>query len=165
MANGDDLCYLPAANGYGDNNNTRAAPVLRNQHILAAFDDTTSEYWIFEGFMPSWYDGGNIGVTLHWIAATATSGDVVWAVAWERIQAGTTDIDSDSFASETQNTSTADTTSGETSQFTATFTQATADGIDAGEPFRLRVRRNPGHASDNMTGDAQILFVVIDEVT
>ena len=164
MASGDDLVTFPASNGYGDFNNTQAAPAIRNQHFVASFDDTQDEYWIFEGIMPSWYSGGNIHCGLHWLGATATTGDVIWYVAFERILAGTTDIDSDSWDTEQGGVvDPTDTTSGETAQLTFLLSNGLIDDIAAGDAFRLRLRRNSVHADDDMVGDAQILFVEILE--
>lgn len=165
MGSGDNLQHFPANNGYSDFNNTQAAPDFRNQHFVVAFDDTQDEYWIFEGLMPSWYDGGSIRTTLHWLGATATTGDVIWYIAFERILAGTTDIDSDSWDTEQGGaTDATEPTSGETEQMAFQLTQAQCDDIAAGEPFRLRVRRNSAHADDDMVGDAQLLFAELEEV-
>lgn len=138
--------------------------VVRNNHLLLAFDTTTQETAYFGGVIPPSYAGGDIEVTIVWLAASATTGDCRWAVAFERHQDDAFDLDADGFAADIEATSTAASASGEPQYATLTFTQAAADGVAAGESFRLRVRRDPADAADNMAGDAQLLAVLLEEV-
>ena len=44
---------------------------------------------------------------------------------------------------------------------TITFTQAEADGITAGDGVRLHINREPANGGDTMSGDAQLLWVIV----
>lgn len=138
-----------------------AVMATRNNHKLLGFNDTTlnSAYWI--GTLPPQYlSTDTLSVRVSWAAATATTGNVVWLVAIERLDTGT-DIDADSFATAQTATTATLGTSGFTQRTTITFTNAQADTIVAGEPFRIRVQRDAANASDTMTGDAQVRIVEI----
>ena len=163
MASGDTLAIfdprsavLPATN--------YPQFVLRNLHPALAFDTTTQETCHFEGWMPANYGGGNLVVTCVWDAATATTGTIGWGVTFERQDVGTLDVDADSFATEQIVTAaTVSATSGVRSSGSVTCTAGATgtDSVAAGEPFRLRIRRDV--ATDTATGDANLVAVVIRE--
>lgn len=135
---------------------------VRNQHVLAAFDDSTDEIGYFTGVMPNEYAGDGFTVEIHWVAESATSGDVVWAVSFDRHANGGTDIDTDSFVSDNTGTSTTRSTSGQIRVTTIAFTDgADMDSIQPGDIFRMRITRDADSGSDTMTGDAQIMMVLI----
>jgi len=135
----------------------------RNNRPVLDFDTTTQEAAIFTGVMPNGYAGGGLTVTIFCALTSATSGTVGWDVAFERTQASTDDIDSDSFA--TAQTVTAVTVPGTSGHVLAMSVNvangADMDSIAAGELFRLRVRRDV--ATDTATGDAELLAVSIKE--
>jgi hypothetical protein len=138
--------------------------VMRNLHPCLAFDTTTQETVYFEGYMPANYAGGNLVVICVWDAATATTGTIGWDVTFERQDAGTLDVDADSFA--TAQTITAATVSGTSGVRSATQVTCTAgstgtDSVAAGDPFRLRVRRDV--ANDTAAGDANLVYAVVKE--
>lgn len=133
----------------------------RNGHPVINFDDTTAESVYFHSVMSLDYAAGNITVDIHWVALTATSGSVVWGVEFERDAAGGQDIDSDGFATQQTGTSATNGTSGVITKTSITLTQAQADSIAAGDAFRLRVQRVAANGSDTMSGDAQLLRVVV----
>lgn len=135
----------------------------RNTTPVLEFDTTTQEATVFVGVLSSGYAGRGITVSIHWAAATATSGTVGWDVAIERVGAGSQDLDSDGFA--TAQTITATTVPG-TSGFIAITSVdisngANMDSLAAGEFFRLRVRRDV--TNDTATGDAQLVAVTVEE--
>lgn len=136
---------------------------LRNNRPTLDFDDTTQEAAVFSGVLPAGYAGGGVTVTVFCSLTSATTGTVGWDVAFERTQASTDDIDSDSFA--TAKTVTAVTVPGTSGQVLAMSVNlangAEMDSLAAGELFRLRVRRDV--ASDNAVGDAELLAVSIKE--
>ncbi len=136
---------------------------LRNGHPLLNFDTTTQETAIFTGILPRHYAGGGITVYVTWCASTATTGTIGWDVAFERIDAGTLDIDGDSFASaQTITAATVSGTSGVTSVTNVAVTDgANIDSLAVGEPFRLRVRRDV--ANDTAASDAQLLCIELKE--
>lgn len=138
-----------------------AAATSRNEHPYLNYDDTTDENALFRKVISEDYSGGNLTVDLYWVAASATTGDVKWNVAFERLAAGGQDVDSDGFAAAQTGTSTTDAASGVHTKTSIAFTQAQADAIVAGDPFRLKVTRDADDGGDTMTGDAQLSFVQI----
>lgn len=154
---------LPASNP--------AVAATRNAHPVLAFDDSTPEYAIFAGILPTVAfptAGDSLRVRIVWVAASATSGDVVWRVNWERRENGTFgNVDTDAFG--TDFTGTATGANGTNGQRSVTDIVC-ASGMSgqqvpaAGEQFRLRVSRAASDGADTMTGDAQILAVLIEEI-
>lgn len=138
-----------------------AAATSRNSHPLLAFDDIAAENVVFHGVMSNDYTGGNLTLDLDWVAASATSGDVVWGVEVERIAAAGHDIDADSFAAQVTGTSTTSGTSGIVTRTSIALTNVQADAIATGDAFRLRVQRVAGDAGDTMAGDAQALRISV----
>jgi hypothetical protein len=135
----------------------------RNNHPCLDFDAGTDESAIFTGVLPRHYAGGGITVKIIWSATGATSGDVVWNSAIERLDTGT-DMDSDSFATATTATATTGGTSGTPAYTDVAHTSgAQMDSLAAGEAFRLKVTRNADDGADTMTGDAELIGVEIRE--
>jgi len=136
---------------------------MRNLHPCLDFDDTTDESAVFTGLMPRNYDGGGVTVYLHYAMSSATSGDVDWDVAFERIGDQQQDVDADSFAAvNSVDDTTVPSTSGNVDVVSVAFTDgADMDSVAAGELFRLKVTR--GAASDTATGDAELYAVELRE--
>jgi hypothetical protein len=137
---------------------------VRNGHLVLEFDTTTQEAAVFAGRLPRNYSGGNLVVSVSWMAATATSGTIGWGVTFERDNAANNDLDADAWATEQIITAvTVDAASGKvtTSSVTCTAGAAGTASMAAGEDFRLRVRRDV--ANDTATGDAQLLSVEVKE--
>ena len=132
----------------------------RNAHPILAFNDTTAESVVFHEVMGNDYSAGNLTIDIDWVAETATTGGVTWGVEVERTAPGGTDIDSDSFDTQQTGTSTTNGTSGIKTRTSIVLTQAEADGITAGDAFRLRIQRVTGDGGDDMSDDAQILSVI-----
>jgi len=139
---------------------------VRGTHAVLAFDATAVEGIPWQKFLPVGYTAGaNLRVSIYWVAATAVAGDVIWAAAFESDAAAGHDIDTESFAAlRTAAASTAPATSGVIQVATIDFTQAQADAVSAGVPFRLFVQRTATDPNDTMAGDAQIVRVVVEEV-
>jgi hypothetical protein len=127
----------------------------RNSIACLDFDTATEEAAIFVGVIP---EGATLtsGITIRitWTAATATSGDCRWGAQWMRCN---TDIDSDSFDTATEVTTTTNGTSGIPNVTSITCTSI--DGVTAGDMYRLRIYRDTGDAGDTMAGDAELLTV------
>lgn len=163
MSSGNTLCVFPASAGIPPST-AFAALTRRNNHLVANFDAATDESLDFEGVLPANYSGGGLTVTLVWLAASATTNAVVWNVAIERHQDDADDLDSDTFAAVQAVTATCASATGEPAYDNITFTSgAQMDSLAAGESFRLRVTRDADNGSDNMTGDAQLLRVIVKE--
>ena len=162
MASGDTLAIFPPHLNVGPASNY-ATFDTRNNHLVLDFDDTTQETAIFSADMPRNYDSGGVTVYVTHSATSATTGNIGWVVAFERVGDRQQDTDSDGFAAD--NTITAETvsgTAGQTDIVNTTFTDgADMDSVAAGEKFRLRVRRNV--ATDTASGDAELHMIEIKE--
>jgi len=129
----------------------------RNSIAVLDFDDATDESAVFVSIIPEAASlGSGLKIRLHWMATTATSGNVVWDVSLERM---TTDLDSDSFDTIASGTAAANGTSGILT--VAEITLTTIDSVTAGDGYRLKVTRDANNASDTMTGDAELVAVEI----
>ena len=129
----------------------------RNSIAILDFDTATEEAAIFNGVIP---EGAvltsGLTVLITWTAATATSGACRWGAQWMRLN---TDIDSDSFDTATEVTTTTNGTSGIPSVTSITCT--TIDGVTVGDAFRLKIYRDTGDAADTMAGDAELITVEV----
>lgn len=164
MASGDTLIsfvatdHHPPASSY-------ATPDVRNSHPVLCFDASSAEDACFHAVLPRHYGGGGLTVTLIWMVASATTGNVMWKAGIERLEAGGTDLDADSFATlQAATAAAANGTSGALTYTTVTISSgANMDSLAVGESFRLKVERDAANASDTMTGDAQLLAAEIKE--
>ncbi len=137
-----------------------ASGTARNGHSLIAFDDTTLEEISFEGIVGRWYNfNESLQIDIHWAAASAIVGAVLWQVEIENLAEGGQDLDSDGFAVGVNGAQTTDGTSGVLTYTGLSMTNAQADLIVAGNSFRLKVTRNAPNVLDTMVGDAQLLAV------
>lgn len=137
-----------------------AAPVIRNDHFLMAFSDSVIQALIFEGVVHLEYAGASLIFNVDWAAETAVVGNVTWGVEVERLAPGGQDLDSNGFASIVNASATTTSgTSGVLSRTTWTLTQAQADGITAGDGFRVRLTRRAGF--DTLIGNAQFRSISI----
>jgi hypothetical protein len=125
----------------------------RNSIAVLDFDDATDESAVFVSIIPEGASlGSGLKIRLHWMASTATSGDVVWDVSLERM---TTDLDSDSFDTIASGTAAANGTSGILTVTEITLT--TIDSVTAGDGYRLKITRDADNGSDSMSGDAELV--------
>ncbi len=125
----------------------------RNSTAVLDFDDATDESAVFVSIIPEAASlGSGLKIRLHWMATTATSGNVVWDVSLERMN---TDLDADSFSTIASGTAAANGTSGILTVTEITLT--TIDSVTAGDGFRLKVTRDANNGSDTMTGDAELV--------
>lgn len=160
MASGNTLLVFSSEDG-APPSSAFAGWTRRNNHIVAAFDAGTDESLDFRGVLPQHYAGGGLTIYVHWIAASATSGNCVWNAAIERLN---TDMDSDSFATAQAATGAANGTSGIITTTSITMSSgANMDNLAAGEAFRLRITLDADNGSDTMTGDAQLVCVEVRE--
>lgn len=135
----------------------------RNQHPVLDFDESTNESAVFSNIMPQRYAGGGLTVYIHYSMTSATSGDVDWDVAFERVGDQALDIDSDSFAAvNSVDNTTVPGTSGLVDVVSITFTDgADMDSVAAGELFRVKVTRDA--TSDTASGDAELHGIELRE--
>lgn len=162
MAAGDILAVF-TAHQYEPTSSNFATPDTRNGHPVLDFDGGTNESVNFTGFMPWHYGGGGVTAYIGYSMTSATSGDIDWDLAFERIGDSQQDIDSDGFAAvNSVDNTTVPGTSGHVDVVTIAFTDgADMDSVAAGEMFRIRVTRDA--ASDTATTDAELHFVILRE--
>jgi hypothetical protein len=162
MGSGDTLLIFTPLHDEPPLNNP-ATLDLRNLHPVLDFDAATNESAVFSAVMPRNYGGNGVAVYLHYTMTSATSGDVDWDIAFERIGDCQQDIDSDGFATaKSADDNTVPGTCGHVDIVSIAFSDgAEIDNIAAGEGFRLRVTRDA--VSDTAAGDAELLFVEIKE--
>jgi hypothetical protein len=163
MASGNSLVgFTPQANEAPVSNG--ATLDMRNAIMVLDFDATTEKTAVFRGILPRHYASGGITASIHWMATSATSGDVKWGLAFERDNANNHDLDADAFATEQTGTGTANATSGKTTTTTITFTDgAILDSLAVGDPFRLKLARKAADGADTMTGDAEFIGLELRE--
>lgn len=162
MASGDTLLILTPLASQPPSSNY-ATFDTRNGHPVLDFDATTNESAVFSVIMPQGYGGGGVTVYIHYAMSSATSGDIDWDVAFERIGDQQQDIDSDSFATvQSVDNTTVPGTSGNVDIVSIAFTDgAQMDSVAAGEAFRLKITRDA--ASDTATGDAELVALEVRE--
>lgn len=162
MASGDTLCVFTPLNNEPPSSNY-ATLDTRNLHPVLDFDATTNEDAVFSAVMPRHYGGGGITVYIHYAMSTATSGDIDWDVAFERIGDQQLDIDADSFAAvNSVDNTTVPGTSGNVDIVNVTFTDgADMDSVAVGEGFRLKITRDA--TNDTATGDAELVTIELKE--
>lgn len=136
---------------------------VRNGHLTLNFDASTDESAVFSDVLPYHYTGNGITVYVHWSAASATSGDVVWDCQFERV--GTDlDVDADSFATAQSSTDTTNATSGKITISEIAFLDgAQIDSLAVGEKYRLKLTRNADDGDDTMSGDAEVHAIMLRE--
>lgn len=130
----------------------------RNSIAVLDFDGAADESALWVSIMPEGASlASGLKVRIHWMATSATSGDVMWSAEFERM---TTDLDSDSFDTATTGIST---TSGTSGIITVTeITCTTIDSVVAGDAYRLRVKRLGSNGSDTMNStDAELVAVEV----
>ena len=132
----------------------------RNNHGILNFDDTTAESGMIEAAMHTDYVSGvPLNVDIYWTADAAT-GNVKWDGRFEASPSGV-DIDTDSFALN-QSTTKGGGGSGVVIKTRITYANSQADNIEALSPFRFVLVRDTLVGS-NMTGDAQVLNVIMSQ--
>jgi hypothetical protein len=166
MASGDTLLIFTPLHNEPPSSNY-ATLDTRNQHPVLDFDASTDEEAVFSAVLPRNYGGSGITAYIHYAMSTATANEVVWQAAFELIGDADQDIDSDGFAAfNGSGAITVPGTSGNVDITTITFTNgADMDSVTVGDGFRFKVRRDADDtsATDDATGDAELLFVELKE--
>lgn len=165
MASGDTLIiFTPLANEPPVS--AYASIDTRNAHPVLDFDGSTDEEAVFSGILPRNYAGSGLTINTYWALTSATSGSLRVQAAIERMDTSSLDIDADSFASFQSNGGSAPGTSGQIIQVAVALSSgANMDSLAAGEPFRLKIRRDADGTSgtDDITTDAELVVVEIKE--
>jgi hypothetical protein len=141
---------------------TGCVPAAVNKHPLINFPATlgSDNAIFFEGVMGTDWGESLIALDIYWVSPV-TVGDVVWFVSWERDNALPFGVDLavDSYGSEKALVAPAPPAYAQIRKSSVVFTQAQADDLAAGDPFRLRIRRDGGSLLDTLAGDAQLFRV------
>lgn len=143
---------------------TKSSASAPGIYSLKALFDASSEEWLVWQFrMPDDYASTPIA-KLQWLAASATSGAVVWDVRISATSPGDSqDVDAQDFASANTATTTVPGTAGYLAETSITLTNA--DSLAAGDFVVVRVARTAADGSDTATGDAELLAVSISYTT
>ena len=164
MASGDTLIILTTHSADLPTSGDVPSPDSRNDHPVLDFDAATAETVNFPIVLPRHYGGGGVTATIIWSAATATTAETRWSLAWERHEDDAFDLDADGFATAKTVDATAPSASGEVSYDTIAFTDgAEIDSIAVGESGRLRLIRDAANVADDMAGDAELHRIEIRE--
>ena len=123
---------------------------------IAVYADAAAAYIDYYGTLRG-YGGGGLTLDLVW-SSLATANNAVWQAAFRRIQDDAEDVDTTAHTYDFNTvTAAAPSAAGENSLDSITFTDgADMDSLANGEPFILRVLRDPAHASDNLANTAQL---------
>lgn len=140
----------------------------RNEHPVLDFDAAVTEEAVFPFVMPPHYGGGGVTVTVAWMSSTVAGGAAGprWEGDWERHQDDAFDLDADGFVGGTLQGVSPDppSLSGEVSYDDITFTDgAQIDSLAVNESGRFKLVRNHDHADDTMSGDAEMLRLIVKE--
>lgn len=143
---------------------TKSSATAPGVYLLKLLFDASSEEWcVWQLRMPDDYASGLVA-KLQWLAASATSGAVVWDV---RVSATTPadsqDVDAQDFASANTATTTVPGTAGYLAETSITLTNA--DSVAAGDFVVVRVARAAADGADTATGDAELVAVSLSYTT
>jgi hypothetical protein len=128
-----------------------------------AYDASTDEaaFWKFEAVG---YTSGNLTLEILWYADTASSGNVVWEAQVSAITPNTDSQDVETDALATLNY-VQDAHIGTTGQrvHSCSITISNLDSLAANDLVHLRIARdaNGTNATDDMTGDAQLIAAIL----
>ena len=130
-----------------------------------AFDATTQETAYFRMSAMS-YGSGNVTATVEWYADTASANGITFGASLAAITPNTDTQDIETKAFDTEET-VADTHLGTTGHrlHSIALTLTETDAVAAGDDVTLRLARKVADASDTMTGDAQVVLVIVEYTT
>lgn len=150
----DALGSNPAASNYG---------VLAwvNQTPYVSFASGTTITSFFIGVIPQGANlsANGIKVRLSWNSASATTGNVNWGAAYERL--GNATVASDHYGSQVTQATTVGGTVDVSVETDISLPYSDMNSSVAGDPFRLQIQRVTG-GSDTMSGAAQLFTVTIE---
>jgi hypothetical protein len=143
---------------------TKSSATAPGVYTLKALYDAAQEEWlVWQLRMPDDYAATPV-VKLQWLAASATTGAVVWDVRISATTPGdTTDVDAKGFAAANTATTTVPGTAGYLAETSITVTNA--DSLAAGDFIAVRVARAATDSADTATGDVELLTVSLTYTT
>ena len=123
-------------------------------YVVCDFDQTTAEEIIFQFNAPNTLRGGDVTVILYWVS-TATSGTARWLADYRVANAGT--AYDGTFTTGSNVETDTDSTAGEVNSSSITLTTPWTRG----DSVILRIKRDAGHANDDLAADARLLKVEV----
>jgi hypothetical protein len=168
MANGDTLLQWRPQQAVPIQK-SGAELIDRNGYKALAFDDSATEYAIFDGVIDARKAGANYKLEIVWAADNVATGNVMWQVEFARGTANGSgfDLDENNFAAAVGFSAAAAPGAAGRIVYTnsGNISNANADGIAADEFLRIRIARLGGNASDTMVGDAHVIAVILRDAT
>lgn len=138
---------------------TQSGSTTRFGRSVQTFPAETRASCDFETCIPESYNtASTLTVEVDCVSATATTGNVVLDLSFERLHEASFDLDAAGFDSVQQSAATpCSATSGVIFTVTVTFTQTQADEITPGDLAIVRVLRQTEDEDDDMAGDLHVL--------
>lgn len=172
MATGSIL-LSPGAAILPDGSASNAAPAVQRVKSSAAaptpyllqlaFDAATEEQVCWTMRMPANYASAPV-LKVGYKMATATTGGVAFEARIAAVSDGDAqDVDAKAFAAANVGTATVPATAGHRDEVSITLTNA--DSLAAGDLVVVYLNRDPAHASDTATGDAEVTDVTLEYTT
>ncbi|HEY0644576.1 MAG TPA: hypothetical protein VGD39_14215 [Nocardioides sp.] len=163
----------PGAATLPDGSASNAAPALQRRKSSASapppywlellFDASTEEQVCWSFRMPADYSSSPV-LKVQYKMASATTGGVAFEARIAAVTPGDAqDVDAKGFAAANVGTDTVPGTAGHLDEVSITMTNA--DSLAAGDFVVLYLNRDPAHASDTATGDAEVVAVALTYTT
>lgn len=172
MATGS-ISLTPGSAIMPDGSASNAAPAMQRVKSSAsaptpyflqlAYDATTEEQVCWALRMPADYASGPV-LKVAYKMASATTGGVAFEARLAAVSDGdATDVDAKAFDAANVGTATVPGTAGHLDEVSITMTNA--DSLAAGDFVVVYLCRDPAHASDTATGDAEVVAVALTYTT
>jgi hypothetical protein len=156
-----------------DGSASNAAPALQRVKSSAAaptpyllqlaYDATTEEQCMWTFRMPADYASAPV-MKVQYKMASATTGGVAFEARIAAVTPGEAqDVDANAFAAANVGTDTVPGTAGHMDEVSITLTND--DSLAAGDFVIVYLARDPAHASDTATGDAEVVAAVVTYTT
>jgi len=161
MASGNTLCvFLPQSHMPP----ATSGPVfnLRNAQLVLEFANGSNLSALFRFILPRNYSGNGLTITIYWVTKTSTAGTALWGASIERNNPGSS-ITGDNFGAEVTQATGAPGTSGLVASTSINLPNGVGiSNLQAGEAYRLKVRRLTNGVSD-ISDPCQVIAIEIKE--
>jgi hypothetical protein len=165
MASGDTIAVVPAPAGFQAPASDPLAQLVCDPSagiaVSLLFPYTSPASAAFNLLVPRQYGGGGLTVTVAWYSPVA-SGNVKWAASVARLAAGTVLSSAPPWGVEQSAYSNVGFSPRGLVYTTISFSAAQLAGIQRGELFLLRIRRD-NTVSGNATNDANLIELLVKE--
>lgn len=139
-----------------------AIPGVRGNNKTINFSDAADSSVEFPAYLPDFYAGGGLTITIGYMAATATTGTVAWDASIKALPDGSGDVDTKAFATAIQVVSTTDAVSGVIKYQDIVLTSgAQMDSLLKEQYFRIQILRDI--SAGTLVGNAELVFISIKE--